>query len=227
MKSYRFNIVIRVLNKSKKFKIFNKYANDPSIFVREHVANSKNCPISILEKLSKDDYFIVLEAVLKNPNCPFHILKENLYKKFKETYVNKHVKISIAKNKKCTIEILEELSESNFWEVRSCVASNKNTTISILNKLSSDKNLDVRISVCINENTTINILEKIFNSSLLFEDNCESENYVNANYVFYLHRQIIKNKNCPFHILKEVYKEHEDLRFLILKHHNWKFSDFI
>ena len=41
-----------------------------------------------------------------------------------------------------------------------------------------------------------------------------------------LQLNIVFNNNCSFYILKKLYKENENLKYLITKHPNWKFGEF-
>jgi len=120
---------------------------------------------------------------------------------FKYSYNNKiHIKEEIAKHNSCPPHVLLRL----FNEAKAIVL---NTPV-----------LDIRLSFCFlqcciikNKNFPIDSLEELVKNK---QD-------------FFILQSVVKNINCPFHILKKVYKENEILKYLIPNHPNWRFNDFI
>lgn len=75
---------------------------------------------------------------------------------------------NITNNPSTPLEILEELSKDNNWEVRAGVAKNKfNISPQILTHLSNDLSVNVVAEVAVNPNTPPEILDKLSASNIL------------------------------------------------------------
>src|SRR5690606_22835907 len=76
------------------------------------------------------------------------------------TLIN-NIKEKVLKNKECTKEIFEKLSDDNFWGTRGSVAENLNCPSHVLEKLSNDKDGLVVLEVAENMSCPIKLLENL------------------------------------------------------------------
>mgnify|MGYP001341642025 CR=1 FL=1 len=161
-------------------------------------------------KFAESKYPSTRAFIAKNKDCPFFILE------MLAMDVNKDVQCGVAWNYNCPDYILDLLSRrGTFFDVKIAVAEHKNTSIATLEKLAINKYWQVRDTVALNKNSNENILLKIYNYNI-------SNNYGN-----YGSEILIKNKNCPFYILKEIYKKSNEIMKNNIKNHpNWKLNDF-
>jgi len=205
-----------------------KLSTDRSRTVRMNVACNPNCPIDILEKLFNEDYFFK-QSIVSNKNCPIDILNK-AFNFCLENSDNNELKYYLISNINCPTNILENFvyDDSKYIEI-SCL-KHKNIPISILeeeanniiNDLSnsnSNEGEDLLTAILLNENCTENIFKKVINNPKLLK----------------MTTVIVENDNCPFRILKEIYKKftvYSDSKYNdsflknIIKHPNWKVADF-
>ena len=106
-------------------KVFMKIAcNSKDENVLRILASNPICPVDALEYLSKTSE---REYVFDNPRCPLYILEAHA-EESKESYYL----LGIAKDPKCSIDKLQRLSESSFFNVRLTVAKNPNSSLDII-----------------------------------------------------------------------------------------------
>ena len=149
------------------------------------------------------------------------------------------------------ISFLEKNYTNYDFFIRKAIAKNKNCPIHILEKLSNDEEIIIKISVITNENCPIEILKKFCSDENFYfgeiiaisSNNIEILNLLanKGNLNFNLHSLIVQNDNCPFDLLKNIYKKYtlvdenikanyyfsiKNITNLITEHPNWKIKDF-
>ena len=108
-------------------------------------------------------------------------------------FLKQYGKLNLLKSQNISPEMLEELADNKYWEVRESVAENRSTPAEVLRKLAEDKNLKVRMRVAENPSTPVEILKKL----------AEDENLT-------VRCRVAYNPSTPIEILKK-FADNEDV----------------
>lgn len=138
-----------------------KLAKHPSVHVRACLASNKNISISILEMLVQQNHPEIDEWAVINPKMPLYLLKNILQRK------NEFVCYRIAgKVFPLPEEIIRELSQSEYKDVRKKLAERSDLSEEILVSLLKDSDDSVRFYAASNENLrSESVLKVLMNSS--------------------------------------------------------------
>jgi len=145
----------------------------------------------------------------------------NKYANSKNVYYRSYV----ANTTNCPVNILEKLSNDENQYIRGYVANNKRCPSYVLEKLYNDKSKFVLYEALKNNNFPIYLQHKyVDNQFSIYKGEAFNEYDVDACWY------IVKNKNCPFDILKKIYNKYKNIdhcwKRLIFEHPNWKLKDF-
>ena len=211
-------------NPSTPIAIIDKLANDKDIEVRLSAIENPNLPVDILEKvllelttikniseryaiancskisleilkiLACDDNHRVCINAINNPKITTEIIESVYLNKKRKARKNRTILQAIASNSKTSPNILMELANSSYTEIRKYVASNENTSLNVLEKLAKDKKHIVREFVASNDVVSISILKQ-----LIQDENIE------------VRLNIINNKNCTLKIKEQIFSSLSEL----------------
>lgn len=145
-------------NPSTDPPLFEKLIHDPEPAVRQYVALNPNAPHAILIELKKDPNQNVRWGLPGNPNWSSEEIRQ--------MYENKVTSPEIfARNPSTPIRILEELANSENYNVRTSLANNPSINETIVKRLAQNGNPSVRLMLTYNKATSLEVLQSLTKDS--------------------------------------------------------------
>lgn len=141
-------------NPSVDLALFEILINDKEPAVRQYVASNPKTPHSILVKLKNDPDKNVQWNLPRNPNWTAAEIRQMYEVKATSPMI-------FASNPSTPIDILEELSKSDDYNVRTSLANNHSINETIVKRLSQDQRPSVRLMLTYNKATPVQILKKL------------------------------------------------------------------
>jgi uncharacterized protein (UPF0147 family) len=141
-------------NPSTSLSIFKKLINDTEPAVRQYIAGNPKTPHAILVQLKNDPDKTVQWGLPRNPNWSADEIRQMYDEKATSPMI-------FASNPGTPIDILEELSLSNDYNVRTSLANNPSINKSIVRRLVQDQRPSVRIMLTYNEATSLETLKDL------------------------------------------------------------------
>lgn len=151
------------LSKERREELLEALSKLPSETDRERVAKNPMTSSEVLESLSHDKKIGVRSAVACNPNCPPAILG-------RLARDGCAVQEAVALNSNAPLEMLVQLSSSEFSNVREAIAVHAHRSAEIRRKLGSDPDDEIRAKVASCPDLTAEMLDELLKGFHLERD---------------------------------------------------------
>lgn len=207
------------IDENSSAKDLAKFAKSKDEYIRQEVAEHKNCTIELLELLSKDEVSTVRKYVALNENCTTELLE--LLSKDEEFDVRE----GVAESPNCSKELLEVLKDDEWQQVCNAALEKlieldpnliqeliESGNEKYLNFLAGYSQITEENLLKIAKDCNHKILEKIFYNKNLKEKSIESlyKKHKNDENFHHLASEITRNTNTPVKIIKDIYESFKD-----------------